>query len=477
MSQLANRFASLLSALVLCAGIATAGEKVPIVYSTDLFHPHADPDDHYDLACLFAMPEFDIRGIILDLGGTQAAQPGRPAVEQMMHIAGRKVPYGFGLSRPLRGRSDKALDEPEQFQAGVKMLLSVLRQSTEPVAIFTTGSCRDVAAAFNREPDLLNKKVKAVYFNIGRGPNEPQEECNVGYDPPAYLRLFESGLPLYWCPCFGREGFETFYEADQTAVVGACTPPVRNYFVYCLTRSTADPIPFLTSGPHPLPKGPRAMWCTAPMFHAAGRKIYRQGPDDFVALLPAEAKKRGLDGKEVDAFRFAPMRATLEDGKAEPQVQLAEPASGQLAAAYGGRTKDRVGTGNPEPDGRPDCCVRVLGVAAGKPIKNVVLTGPNNGRWEHVETARWWRLAYEREGRRLDCYFQFYASGEHQIEIVYADGTTQAARFQVPNVGTAGPRVDLQPGQPNGFVFRSTDPGYKRIMASCLKNLLAGLGR
>ena len=48
---------------------ASAAEKVPIVYSTDLFHPHADPDDHYDLACLFALEEFDIRGIILDLGG------------------------------------------------------------------------------------------------------------------------------------------------------------------------------------------------------------------------------------------------------------------------------------------------------------------------------------------------------------------------------------------------------------------------
>jgi len=35
----------------------------------------------------------------------------------------------------------------------------------------------------------------------------------------------------------------------------------------------------------------------------------------------------------------------------------------------------------------------------------------------------------------------------------------------------------LNPAQPNGFVFRQTDPRYRQIMASCLKNLLAGLGR
>jgi hypothetical protein len=166
MSLLAARFASLISAVALCGGLALAGDRVPVVYSTDLFHPHADPDDHYDLACLFAMREFDVRGIILDLGGTQAQWPGRPAVEQMMHITGRKVSYGFGLSRPLRSRDARALDEPAEFQAGVKLLLSVLRESKEPVTLFTTGSCRDVAAAFNREPELLKTKVKAVYYNL-----------------------------------------------------------------------------------------------------------------------------------------------------------------------------------------------------------------------------------------------------------------------------------------------------------------------
>jgi len=462
--------------LSVCTFARAAGPRIPILHSTDLFHPHEDPDDHYDLACLFSFPEFDVRGVILDLGATQSERTGAPAVEQMMHVAGRRVPYAAGLSRPLRSPGDPALDEPAKYQGAVELILRTLRESPEKVVLFTTGSCRDVAAAYNREPELLRAKVRGVYFNIGRGPNEPQEECNVGYDPQAYMRMFQTGLPLYWCPCFGRDGYETYYTADQAAVVGACVPAVRNYFVYCLSESKEDPIAFLASGPHPLPAGPRNMWCTAPMFHAAGRKIYQRGADDFVALAPDDAEKQGLAGKEVPLFDFLPMRAAVGEPAAGP-VKLAEPAPGQLAAAYVGRTQDRVGTGKPEPDGRADCQVRALGVDPQKPIRNMVLTGPKEGRWEYVETGRWWRVAYQREGKQLDCWFQFYAPGEHQVEIVYEDGTSQAAKFMVPDVAAGGLRIELNPAEPNGFVFRAVDPRYKPAMASCLKNLLAGLGR
>ena len=81
----------ILVALALTVGSQAAEPKSPILHSTDLFHPHGDPDDHYDLACLFALKEFDIKAIVLDLGEHQATRPGRPPVEQMMYITGRNV--------------------------------------------------------------------------------------------------------------------------------------------------------------------------------------------------------------------------------------------------------------------------------------------------------------------------------------------------------------------------------------------------
>lgn len=170
------------------------------------------------------------------------------------------------------------------------------------------------------------------------------------------------------------------FVADQPTLLAACRPAVQNFFVYCLTRSSAEPLAFLDSGPHPLPTGPRNMWCTAPLLHAAGRKIYRRAADDFVALQPAEARRAGLLDKEVKAFDFVPMRAEVVD-----------------------------------------------------------------------------------------------AQGEHQVELVHADGTSQTARFLVPDPLGATLRVELASNSPSGKVFRIPDPRYRTILASCLQNLLSAL--
>ena len=142
---------------------------------------------------------------------------------------------------------------------------------------------------------------------------------------------------------------------------------MRNYFVYCLSKSKEAPLAFLTAGPKPLPSGPRNMWCTAPMLHAAGRNIYERGNDDFVALTPREADKAGLTSKLVDAFEFVPVRLSV----------ASQPAS------------DAQGTKTPPP------------------IMSV--------RWDNPPTAT--------------------------------------------------------------YLFRSHERRYERIMACCLKNLLAELGR
>ena len=129
---------------------AEAGRAVPVIYCTDLFHPHDDPDDHFDLATLYAMPELDIKGIILDQGRKQLERPGRIPVSQMNRITGRNVPTVIGLATPLKSPDDKGLDQTPEFQRGVEFIVQTLRASATPVCIATLGSVRDVVAAFNR---------------------------------------------------------------------------------------------------------------------------------------------------------------------------------------------------------------------------------------------------------------------------------------------------------------------------------------
>ena len=238
---------------------------------------------------MFALDELDLKGIVLDSGRDPLGQVkhcGRPAIEQMMHITGRKVPYAIGLSTRLRSVDDKGLDQDRKFQGGVELILSVLRKSDQPVIYHAAGSLRNLAAALNREPELLKRKIKAAYIEIGRGPSGDQREWNVTLDPFAFARVIESGLPIYWCPCFGTGGYQTYYKADQGTVIGACSRPVQNFFVYCLDKSKADPIGFLAGGPHPVPDrraehvvyGPLDLRRRTEDISSAGRTISRPWP-------------------------------------------------------------------------------------------------------------------------------------------------------------------------------------------------------
>jgi len=44
-----------------------------------------------------------------------------------------------------------------------------------------------VAAAFNREPELLRQKVKAIYMEAGAGPDGNQDDYNVVISPLVFL--------------------------------------------------------------------------------------------------------------------------------------------------------------------------------------------------------------------------------------------------------------------------------------------------
>ncbi|MCL2348884.1 MAG: hypothetical protein FWC50_11575 [Planctomycetaceae bacterium] len=317
---------------------AHTGCGIPVIYSTDLFQPPQDPDDHYDLAVLFGLKELEIRALIFDVA-TSTRKPeefGIAALNQMAHITGQSPPpWKIGLRNPLRAPDDKALDQPEEFQGGVALILSTLERSEEQVVMFLAGSCRDFAVAFNRNPDLLRKKVKAVYVNAGNGLAGKQTEWNVALDPNAYVGLMSSGLPIYWCPCFtgvyqlsspgdvtSGKAYCTYYVVpNQAELLAASRNMVKNYFAYALNQLQEPPLEFLQKEPPALPETPRNMWCTAPFLHAAGRKIYQTEDRRWIACSPENAKE--LEGRAIEVFRFEPVRVKSvfinENGKLIPE--------------------------------------------------------------------------------------------------------------------------------------------------------------
>jgi len=298
----------------------SAPPRVPLIYCTDLFHPHDDPDDHFDLATIFAIPEFDIRCVILDQGDQQLKRPGKVAVAQLNQITGRSVPAVPGLGAKLRSPTDAALDQPEQFQQGVATILCVLRTSTPPVMIATVGSVRDVVAAFNREPSLFYEKVGKVMAFIGEASKEDFREHNVELDPSAYIGLMRSGLPVYWVPCFDgglwqNGGHASFWQARHSEVLSNAAPQLVQYFIYALEKRTADPLRFLALPANPVSRadlmaGRRNLWCTAIFASLAGRELAREGVHFVSKPRPLNRPEDRTLRNELFAFEEVDLRIT-----------------------------------------------------------------------------------------------------------------------------------------------------------------------
>lgn len=285
---------SLLAAWV--AG-SLAAAPIPVIYSTDLMHPHDDPDDHFDLACLYAMPEADLRAIVLDQGARQVRQPGLKPVAQLNYLTGRHVPAAIGLRDRLKAPEDRALDQPAEHQGGVNLILQTLQDAREKVAILFVGSARDVAAAYNRQPGLFREKVRSIHGFIGDAGDPTHQEWNVKLDPQAFIRLLRADVPFFWIPCFDggawtNHGHASFWRIQQGEVLEQTAAPLQRYFLYMLRQATNDPIAYLAQPTSAedrdwMMRSPRNLWCGALLGLAVGRPLRHEGKE-FVGFSPVE---------------------------------------------------------------------------------------------------------------------------------------------------------------------------------------------
>lgn len=303
---------------------AEVNRSVPVIYCTDLFHPHDDPDDHFDLATLYAMPELDIKGVVLDQGRKQLERPGRIPVSQMNKITGRNVPAAIGLADPLKSPDDQALDQPALFQGAVELIVQTLRASSRPVCIATLGSVRDVVCAFNREPGLFRTNVAMVLAFIGEASDGKFQEYNVGLDPQAFVGLMRSGLPVYWVPCFDgglwqNRGHASFWRASQRALLEGATPEVIQYFIYALEKESAEPLAFLSRPVEPerqarLFAGTRNLWCAAVLGVMSGREVVFDG-SKWTSVLPQSNRAAAVAGRKP-LFEFPEVEILVSDAGA-----------------------------------------------------------------------------------------------------------------------------------------------------------------
>jgi len=327
--------ALLFSLLPVCLSAMAVAAPVPLLHITDLYHPHNDPDDHWDAATVYALAKAGrvrLLGVLIDYPLTpREGGPGGPAVAalaQIGQLSGVDAPMAVGSSVGFAAveRGEATLTGTDRH--GVDFILDTLRAAPEPVVITVVGSCRDIALAGRAAPEVFREKCRGIYLNAGTGTFDSalgaNREWNVTLDPRAYRAVFEIPCPIYWMPCFedmrwlgsgdmtvGRYG--SFWRFTQGAVFEALRPEVCNFFLYALTRST-DPR-WLAHLGGPVDRTAldrfgaqdRNMWCTAGFLHLAGLTVTRDG---------AVVERDGRDGTD-DLYQFTPIAVQLgEDGVA-----------------------------------------------------------------------------------------------------------------------------------------------------------------
>ena len=263
----------LLTVLLALPGASHAAEPVPVIDVTDLYHPHQDVGDNFDILAAYALPEIDLRAVILDCtepfrqpvakdpgpglfpDASGPREPGFIPVWQLNFIFGRNVPCATIPFGRMKSPDDKMLDAPPFQQQGIELILKTLRESAEPVHIVSFGSARAVAVAYNREPELFQKKLARLHLCAGgSSPPAPNYiEWNVALDPQAIVCLLRSNLPIalypdaannagdkgygVFSPAFSYDEHNTFYklpdlrfipqmDAAAAALSGVCVQPL-----------------------------------------------------------------------------------------------------------------------------------------------------------------------------------------------------------------------------------------------------------
>lgn len=320
-------------------------EKIPVIVITDLYYPPQDPGDNFDLIMGYALPEIELKAVILDItddfrkdstfafnlfnqtGGPR--EPGIIPVTQLNYIFDKTIPYAIGPMIPMRSENDLMTDIPLFQQEGVNLLLNTLKISKYPVDILSFGSARIIAVAYNRNPELFRKKVRMIHVSGGNSAYTgektinnvwekiPGGEWNVALDVFAFTRILRSDLPLSIYPCAGKNGvfstdeYNTYWRLESMNFIQQMDPKLKNYLDdvfspklrYDFLRRMDKDEKF-SSG-----KNPHHVWETAVWINVSQRVLVKNIENTY-RIIP---KKLLKETDNIIDYQMTPCRITVHD--------------------------------------------------------------------------------------------------------------------------------------------------------------------
>ena len=307
-----------------------------LIHITDLYHPHGDPDDHFDLAQIFALAkhgDFELCHIIIDWPAERRrGDPALCAVAQLNLLSGKDVGVTIGANiDKLRGKPELWKDADSKDVKAADKIIDILENSDEKVYITIVGGCLDTAIALARNPQVFREKCAGIILNAGSGTNTSTLEYNVNLGHVEYSAIFSAPCPIYWNPCFdnietGEGIYKTHWRFLMKDVFSKISNELNAYFIYMLTQSTNPKYLRYLSEPSDKQliaewgEQIRNMWCTGSIFDIGELTVTPDGK-----LVPADSGIQSVYSYEPIKITCTEEGVTLwssfEEGTDSSEVQ------------------------------------------------------------------------------------------------------------------------------------------------------------
>lgn len=205
--------------------LPTSGEQgaVPLIVDDD-----GSPDGTVALLYFLRNPEFEVKAVTISYGEAHPEVFARHVIQLLESLNKGDIPVGAGKDEPLEGSN--AFPEPwrqgsdnfwgvqlagmtgsSEPAAAAELMIEVIKQASQPVVIFVSGSHANLAEALRRDPSI-KQNIRDVYI-MGGSVNVPGNiesdwpeiknkvaEWNIWADPAAAQEVFASGLSLHLVP-------------------------------------------------------------------------------------------------------------------------------------------------------------------------------------------------------------------------------------------------------------------------------------
>ena len=239
--------------LVSCSVAEQESGKVPVVVITDLYAPAQDPDDNFDILLPYAVENIDLKAVVFDVTedfrkpgprNDVRRDPGFIPVTQLNYLFDTDVPCGCAPFTELTSEDDAKMEASTFETKGIDLLFEVLEQSDRPVHIVSTGSCRPLAVAYNRNPRLMTSSKVAKVHVIAGASSPDFVEWNIALDTLAAARVLKSDMNMAIYPCATEHGafdlgrHNAYWGLRTLDFIPEMEGSLENYCVYSLLSQT-----------------------------------------------------------------------------------------------------------------------------------------------------------------------------------------------------------------------------------------------